>query len=466
MLQPVIICGGEGKRLWPISRKKMPKQFLNFFSGKSLFELTLQRIKKIKNARNPIIVLSKNNENLVNNILKNANITCQMLLEPEGKGTAAAIYLAAKESCDNDTLFVLPSDHFIEDDDLFLKTINHIKENILQDYWYTFGIQPSYPSTAYGYIKTASDDESDDNLIKDVINFTEKPSLKIANSMFVSEGYLWNSGMFLGNVNMIKKTIKYHASNIAFECDKVFKKRKVDLINKTINFDTDLFSNIFSDSIDYAILENESKIKCIKLNIKWSDLGSWDKFLDYIDNDLFKDKIIEINGQNNVINLDNRMIGTVGVENLIIIDTKEATLITKRGFSEYLPQLISAFKEKNINLPEDLSFDERPWGRYDILFQNNFLKVKKLIILPNQSISLQYHNQRSEHWIVVSGLADVYIDGKNSSLKAGQSIDISKKSHHSVSNKTNEKLIIIEVQMGDYFGEDDIIRLNDPYNRV
>ncbi len=465
MFQPLILCGGQGKRLWPISRKKMPKQFLNFFSGKSLFHLTLQRVKKIKNARNPIIILSKNNENLVNNILKETNTNCKVILEPESKGTAAAIYLGAKEADDNDILVIFPSDHYIEDDKIFINTINIIKESVLKDYWYVFGIKPSFPSTSYGYIRTANNGATD-NIIKDVGNFIEKPSLKIANSIFVSKDYLWNSGIFIGNVKMIKNSIKFYASNIAFECDKVFAKRKVDQVNMTINFDSNLFSNIFSDSIDYAILEKESKIKCIELNINWSDLGSWDNFLDHIDSDFSKDNIIEISGKNNFINLDNRIIGAVGVKDLIVIDTKEATLITKKGFSEYLPQLISAFKEKNINLPEELSFDERPWGRYDILFDNNFVKVKKLIIFPNQSISLQYHNNRSEHWIVVSGLANVHLDGKNFFLKAGQSIDIGIKAHHSVSNEKDQKLIIIEVQLGNYLGEDDIIRLNDPYNRV
>ena len=466
MLQPVIICGGEGKRLWPISRKKMPKQFLNFFSGKSLFEITLDRVKHIENARDPLIVISKHNEHLVRNILKKANISCTVILEPEGKGTAAAIYLAAKESNENDTLFILPSDHFIEDEDSFLKTINFTKENINDDYWYVFGIHPSHPSTAYGYIETKETDQPEKILIKDVVCFIEKPSLKIAKSMIISGGYLWNSGIFMGKVNMIKNSIKFHASNIAFECDQVFKNKNIDEDNKIINYDTDLFSNIYSNSIDYAILEKESKIKCVELNIKWNDLGSWDNFLDHIDNNLFKDNIIEINGKNNFINLDNRVIGTVGVKDLIIIDTKDSTLITKKGFSEYLPELIALFKEKNINLPEELSFDVRPWGRYDILIESHSLKVKKLIINPKKSISLQYHNRRSEHWVIVSGIADVYLDGKTYFLKVGQSIDIGKKQHHSVYNKTSEELIIIEVQMGDYLGEDDIIRIDDPYNRV
>ena len=467
MLQPVIICGGEGKRLWPISRKKIPKQFLSFFFGKSLFELTIDRVKKLKNISLPIIVMSKDNENLVRNILKKTNLDCKILLEPEGKGTTAAIYLAAKESDDNDTLLILPSDHFFEDDNLFLKTINYAKNNILTDYWYIFISEPSHISTEYGYVKASKNEGKVYNItIKDVIEFIEKPSFKDAKDMISSGDDFWNSGIFMGNVKMIKKSIYFHSHIIASECEKVFKNRIIDNHNKIINFDSILFSNIISDSIDYVVLEKEEKIKCIQLNTKWSDLGSWDVFLEYIDEKKFKENIVQINGENSIFNLDNRIIGTVGINDLIIIDSKEATLITQKSCSKYLPQLMAAFKKENIHLPEILSFDERPWGRYDVLLNDDILKVKRLTINPKQSISLQFHNKRSEHWVIISGIADVFVDGNLRIMKVGESVDIPKKVPHSLCNNTNEKLIIIEVQMGEYFGEDDIIRLSDPYNRV
>ena len=467
MLQPVILCGGEGKRLWPVSRSKKPKQFLEIFNDKCLFELTLERLKNIKDIRPPIIITSKNTEFLVEELIKKVKVDCKIFLEPEGKGTTAAIYLASKEAKKNDTLIILPSDHFIKNNNKFIKLINHVYENLLVDYWYTFMVKPTFASTEYGYIKCSEKKlDLNNKIIKDLINFVEKPSYKIAKQMISSENYFWNSGIFMGNASMIRNSISFHQNEISSICDLVFRERQFNQTSNIINFNPELFSKIISISIDFGVLEKEKKIKCIDLNTEWSDLGTWDSFLNYVDLNKNKNAIIQIDGDNKILNHDNRIIGTVGISDLLIVDTKEATLITKKNCSNELPNLITSLENKNEKLPNSLSYEKRPWGSFDILLDSDNYKVKKLIIEPKQSISLQYHNYRSEHWIVVSGTANIFLDGKNKIMTEGQSIDIPKKSHHYIKNEKDLDLIIIEVQMGEYLGEDDIIRLSDMYNRI
>ena len=379
---------------------------------------------------------------------------------------AAAVYLGAKETDENDTLLILPSDHFIGNNQKFIDVINRLRKNILNNFWYVFGVTPSNPSTAYGYIKVIKDSVVNNLLVHNVLSFEEKPSLKNAKSMLSSGDYLWNAGIFMGQSNMIINSMRRYCKDITIQCDKVFKKRIFNKTDLTINYDINLFAKINFDSVDYAVLEKEKSIKCVKLNTIWDDLGSWENFLNYVDVDDFKNNVVEIDGQNKFFNLDNRIIGTTGVRDLIVIDTKEATLISKKNNSGNIIKLMSALQKKSIEIPSELSFDERPWGKYFILLNEDFIKVKKLVIFPRKSISLQYHNKRSEHWVVVSGVANVMINNKKIVMKAGESIDIPIRAHHYLKNNKNENLVIIEIQMGSYLEEDDIIRLKDPYNRV
>ena len=464
LLQPVILCGGEGKRLWPVSRPEKPKQFLKMFSGKCLFQITLERLTKISNIRCPIIITSKKSEFLVKDITKKVKLDCKIILEPEGKGTATAIYLAAKLSEKNDTLIIMPSDHYIKNNKNFMHLIQKAHKNLLLEFWYTFMVKPTFVSTEYGYIKCSTTNSNE--TVKDLIQFVEKPSYKVAKEMISSKKYYWNSGIFMGNVSTILNSISLHAFRISSICDQIFDTCVFDNINNTVTLNPELFSTIEAESIDFAVLEKENNIKCIELNTEWSDLGSWDSFFKHINFKKNTQNVAQIGGKNTILNLDNRILGIVGLSDLLVVDTKEATLISKKNHSNEIHKLINIFKSKNIDLPRSLSNENRPWGSYNILLEIDNYKVKKLIIDPKQSISLQYHNQRTEHWVVVSGIANVFLDGENRIMTAGNSIDIPKKSHHSVSNNEDVELIIIEVQMGDYLGEDDITRLKDKYGRI
>ena len=412
----------------------------------------------------PICVASKSNGFLVKDALSRNKISSLTLMEPEGKNTTASIYLAAKASESNDTLFIMSSDGLIEDNKYFAKMINNAFMTMKKDNWIVCGIKPSYPATKYGYINTHENLEDRKSQLLKVSDFTEKPNINLASDMVQKGTYFWNAGIFMGNTSMILKSIKKYAPTIAKECDKVFDQRKHN-IEDEINFDATLFNKIPSKSIDYAVMEKAKNISLIPLACSWDDIGSWDAFSNIDKSKGDPRKIIKIDTKNSYIKTEKRLIATIGVEDLIIIDNDNATLIAKKGHTEKVKEVV-----KNLNaqkLPEGVehTFEYRPWGKFSNLLDSNICKVKKIEVYPKHRLSLQYHNHRSEHWLVVQGEASIHIDGVNKVIKSGQSIDIPQKSCHYIENKTSKPLIIIETQLGDYFGEDDIVRLDDPYER-
>ena len=264
---------------------------------------------------------------------------------------------------------------------------------------------------------------------------------------------------------MIIKSIKKHAPSIATHCEKNFNNIRIDKKNNELNFSNSLFSEIPSNSIDYAVMENEKNIYLYPFNSEWHDLGSWDSISEIHKNKKFNEKVIQINSQNNFIYNDKRTIATIGVEDLIIVDSDNATLISKKHHSDKVRLVVNELSKRNLAEAKENTFEYRPWGKFENLFEDNRCKVKRIIVSPKKRLSLQYHNFRSEHWIVISGTANIHLDGNNSILLTGQSIDIPRKSHHYIENKQSKDLIIIETQLGSYFGEDDIIRIDDPYDR-
>jgi mannose-1-phosphate guanylyltransferase len=462
LIQPIILCGGQGTRLWPLSRKNKPKQFLKIFNKKSLFELTLERVVELKKAVEPIIVTDKAYEFFIKNSLSKMNITAKIILEPEGKNTTSAIYLAAKEMSSNHLMLIMPSDHIIKDKESFITTVNKTSKCLLTNYWITFGIVPNYPSTAYGYIELKKIKKE---TLLEVISFKEKPSIAKATEMYLSNNFLWNCGIYMASRNHVLSSIKEHARSVSEICDKVFEKKVTSKKNNSVTYNLVDFEKIPSISIDFSVMEKENKIKCIILNNDWCDVGSWDSALKFVDKEKHKKNIIEINGKNDIFCSKGRMIATIGVNDLIIVDSKDATLISRKDESENVKKVISKIKLQQLNFLEDSLCDERPWGHFEVLLNDVGLKVKKLTVKSKQRISLQYHNQRSEHWFVASGTAHVFLDGRKITLSCGESIDIKKKARHYIENLTQKDLEIIEVQIGDYLGEDDIIRIKDPYER-
>ena len=458
----VILCGGSGSRLWPESRENLPKQFISIFDQKSLLDLTIERVLHFKTNIKPIFICNKKHGFLVKRTLQKYNLKANIFLEPEGKSTCAAIYLAAKYSLTTDNLLIMPSDHLISDNKKFVKDILKIQKQNISDNWITLGVKPTKPSDAYGYIEVIKNNTN--NLFK-VKNFIEKPSKEVASNLILNENFFWNSGIFLGNAAMIISSIKEHASKIAKHCDHAFNEIEINKQTDEIFFSSTSFSKIPSETIDYAVMEHEKNIKLYPLSVNWNDVGSWDAVAEINETNNLNEKIIEIDSYNNFIRSEKRTIATIGVQDLIVVDSDNATLIAKKHQSEKVKLIVSKILKKKFVEAIEHTFENRPWGKFENLYIDNHCKVKRITVSSQKRLSLQYHNFRSEHWLIVYGIAKIHLDGKKLTLSAGQSIDIPIRSHHYVENKTKDDLIIIETQLGTYFGEDDIIRLEDPYNR-
>jgi mannose-1-phosphate guanylyltransferase/mannose-6-phosphate isomerase len=464
-IRPVILCGGSGTRLWPASRQTMPKQFLPLFKGKTLLDLTIERTKLIKNIIPPLLVTSKNHEFYIKEALQKSNISGSILLEPEGKNTTAAIYLSAKISNKKDILLIMSSDGLIQNNQYFSNKITETYSMIDNKNWIIFGVKPTYPANQYGYINVKKDEIKNNYSLLNISNFIEKPQIEDAILMLNSDTYFWNTGIFMGNVSMILESITLHAPDIAKACDIVFEKIIYNKNIDEINFDKNLFKDIPSKSIDYSVMEHAKNKLLAPLNCDWDDVGSWDALAKINQLQENKNKTIRIESKNTHIKNDNRVIATIGVEDLIIIDSDNATLIAKIGHTQKVKEVVEILKLKKIPEGTEHSFEHRPWGKFKNLLENKDCKVKKIQINPYQRLSLQYHNFRSEHWLIISGKATIYLDGNIKEFTSGMAIDIPQKSQHYIQNKTNSPVIIIETQLGSYFGEDDIIRLDDPYNR-
>ena len=440
----------------------MPKQFLKIFNDKSLLELTLERLNGIPYIRRPIIITSNTYKFYVINLLNKLKLDCQIILEPEAKNTTAAIYLA---SCitkvNEDYLLILPSDHLIPDKNKFQRIIETTRHNINNKNWYLFGIKPKFPSISYGYIQT----KNGSKMLREVINFIEKPNIEKATKMLMSKNYFWNTGIFFGQSKMIINSIKTYAEDISNSCDKVLTKTILNKANQIINLDKAAFKEIRSISIDYAVIEKEKNIMCMIFDSKWSDIGSWESFFENKCNDDKNNNIFQVDGENQILSANNRTIATLGVKNLMVIDSDDALLITKKNQSENLKSFLDLIKLSKPEVINANNYEERPWGRFDVLMETETLKVKMLTIYPDKRLSLQYHKRRSEHWFIVKGQASIHLDGREFILNQGNSIDIPLGKNHFIGNDTSSELIIIEIQQGNYLKEDDIIRLDDPYER-
>ena len=459
-LRPVILCGGSGTRLWPESRSSLPKQFIPLTSKKSLFELTLIRLKSFKKILKPIILTSYKYEFHVKKALHSSGIKASIVLETEPIGTTAAMYISAQLSNPHDFLLVMPSDHLIGPNRKFCEIIEQTIKIKIYNKWIIFGVEPNTPSTGYGYLQIKNKNNLEKKL-KEVIAFKEKPNEEKAQN-YIDEGYYWNSGIFLCNATQIKKSIEKFSVKTSSICKNLLNKNKNEkkiILNKSIS------SKLNPISIDYSVLEKENNILCRVLNCKWSDVGSWDSVSTLKGTKHNSKKIIQLNSSRNFIRNKKRTIATIGIEDSIIIDTDDATLIVKKTFAEKVKDLVEVLKKKNINEAFENNFELRPWGKFENLLETKFYKIKKITVDPLQRLSLQYHNFRSEHWVVISGTAEVYLDGKTYKLKKGESIDIPTNSRHYLKNPLKKSLIIIETQLGSYFGEDDIVRLDDPYDR-
>ncbi|MDD2358607.1 MAG: mannose-1-phosphate guanylyltransferase/mannose-6-phosphate isomerase [Thiovulaceae bacterium] len=451
----IILCGGNGTRLWPISRALMPKQFVKLFDDKSLFQLTVKRNRVlcdsqyiISNAEQYFLALDQLEElEEVNN---------QYLLEPIGRNTAPAIALACFSLAPEEIVLITPSDHLIKNEVEYERVLIQAKVLAEQDNLVTFGINPSFAETGFGYIEADG---------YDVLAFHEKPDFTTATSYINAGNYYWNSGMFCFKAGVFLEELKncspniYNASLIAFT-----NANKEDIIRVKLD---DMLA-IDEDSIDYAVMEKSSKVKMVPSNIDWSDLGSFDALYDELpkdrDGNTLNENYISVDSKNNLVYGNDRKIATVDIEDLIIIDTMDALLLSKKGSSQKVKKIVKEIS-KNSELHNIHVTAHRPWGTYTVLEDNKNYKIKRLEVQPGKRLSLQKHYHRNEHWIVVSGTATVTVADKTFTLRANESTYIKMGDVHRLSNDGKMPVVLIEAQIGSYLGEDDIVRLQDDFKR-
>ena len=470
---PIILCGGTGTRLWPISRESYPKQYLKLNSNENLtlLQRTVKRISNIQGLKDPILVCNDEHRFIAAEQMRQISVKPQsILLEPFGKNTAPAITLAALTAISKEKdpiLLVLSSDHYIEDEAKFINVINKGLTYAKQNRLITFGVLPTKPETGYGYIKAENPFEKDIVEAIKIDKFIEKPDLDTARTFLEDKKYLWNSGIFAFKADIFINEVKKYSSKIFEICNSSLLNSENDLDFKRIN--KSYFSKCPNISIDVAIMEKTNLGTVLNLNAGWSDIGNWQSLWEISKKDTKGNscdgKTYLKNVKDCILKSENRLIVGVDLNDLVIVETRDAILVANKSSSQLIKQIVEDLS--NMNFPESITNKKsyRPWGNYVSLVESDLWQVKRLEIKIGESISLQKHKYRSEHWVVVDGIADVEIDNNKSTLNLNESIFVPKGAKHRLSNKGDRNLVIIEIQIGDYLGEDDIIRYQDRYGR-
>jgi len=453
----MILCGGNGTRLWPISRSLMPKQFVKLFDGKSLFQLTVNRNKDlckeqyiISNTEQYFLALDQLEE------LKNTN--SRYLLEPIAKNTAPAIALACMTLDYDEIVLVTPSDHLIKNKKEYKKVLQEAKKIAQEGDIVTFGIKPESPETGFGYIEA-------DGL--NVLSFKEKPDLKTAKEYLKKGNYYWNSGMFCFKAGVFLDELKKYSPSIYETSFNAISNSKASTLRRISHEDMAL---IPEDSIDYAVMEQSKKVKVVYADISWNDLGSFDALSEEFKKDengnSIDENIIAINSKNNYIHTSKRMITLADIDDLTIVDTPDALLITKKGSSQKIKDIVKELKGRDTQLHNIHQTVHRPWGTYTVLENTAGYKIKRIEVKPNKRLSLQKHFHRNEHWIVVSGTATVTVGDEKKLLRPNESTYIRMGEIHRLENEGKIPVVLIEAQVGEYTGEDDILRIEDDFERI
>ncbi len=469
---PVILCGGSGSRLWPLSRESYPKQFLSLKKEEkfSLLQKTIKRISTLKNLKNPILVCNEEHRFIVAEQMRELNIeNFIILLEPFGRNTAPAITIAALKSLEieeNSTLLVLSSDHEIKKNEQFLNIINFGLRFTEMNRLVTFGVMPTSPEIGYGYIK-AKKPFGDKIEGIDIESFVEKPDKETAQKLIKDNRFTWNSGMFMFKAKEIIKEINKFAPDILISCKNALNKSIQDLDFQRL--DKASFKECDDKSIDIAVMEKTSRGIVIPLDAGWSDVGSWESIWENSTKDPngnhTEGRVILENTKNSYLRSEDRLVVGIDLNDLAIIETRDSILISHKKSSQKVKNVVNYLKKNNISEGKTHSKVYRPWGNYLSLIENKTWQVKLIEVKPGEELSLQMHHYRSEHWVVVKGIAKVEIESKVEFLKENESTYIPLGSKHRLSNPGKEKLSLIEVQTGTYVGEDDIVRFKDRYGR-
>ncbi|MFA0609789.1 mannose-1-phosphate guanylyltransferase/mannose-6-phosphate isomerase [Vibrio sp. 10N.222.49.B4] len=495
MILPVILAGGSGSRLWPLSRELYPKQFLNIAGEQSMLQQTLQRLQGLEDyltdskCSAPFIICNEEHRFIAAEQARSANIQHSgILLEPVGRNTAPAIALAALQALGKSTnneqdasdpiLLVLAADHHIANTSEFQQVISRGVDYAKQGKLVTFGITPNAPETGYGYIKQGEPlsplVQADSRITEQSTHhaytidcFVEKPDKATAEEYIRSEQYLWNSGMFMFKASRYLEELSQHHPEILAACQLALAKQNTDL--DFIRIDAEAFKSSPSDSIDYAVMEKTLHAAVIPMDVGWNDIGSWSAIWDVSEkdehNNVIEGDVLTVDSQHNYIHAENKLVATVGVDNLIIVETKDAILVADKdkvqGVKSIVSQLNQAGRTEHIHHREVF----RPWGKYDVVDLGKRDKVKRITVKAGHRLSLQMHHHRAEHWVVVAGTAKVTNDEKTYLIEEDQSTYIPLGHIHSLENPGDSPLEMIEVQTGSHLSENDIIRYQDSYGR-
>ena len=460
---PVILCGGSGTRLWPLSRKSFPKQFVPLIGDKSLLQLTLERVKPL--GQSVICVASDEHRFLVDQSMKTAKVIGQVLLEPVPRNTAAAMAIAALTANAEDLLLFCPSDHHIPDTQAFVSVVLQGVAAAETGAILTFGISPSFPSTAYGYIRQGA--ARADGAF-DVEGFTEKPALEKAQELLLSGKALWNAGIFLCSAKTLLEALLQHAPDILHSCQEAMKAGEHD--GHFVRPQKAAFEACRSESIDYAVMEHHANVAVLPFHSAWSDVGSWNAVAELTPADTHGNRIdgqgFALNASNTFVHAPHRPVVALGTEDLLIIDTPDALLVAHKDHMEQVKQVVAKLDADNIEQSVQHRKVARPWGTYDSVDVGPRHQVKRITVRPGAKLSLQMHHHRAEHWIVVKGTALVTRGDEEILISENQSTYIPLGVKHRLENPGKTDLELIEVQSGSYLGEDDIVRFEDTYGRA
>ncbi len=450
------MSGGNGERLWPFSRQNMPKQFGSFLK-KPLLQKSLERFKRYSHS--PIVVTVQSQKNIIKNMDYMKGI--EALYEPCGKNTAPAIALLCRklelEGLTNEVVGVFSADHHIKNEFSFHKAVTCAEEQAKAGSLVTLGVAPDHPATGFGYIELSKNEQYQP---QKVLSFKEKPSKEVAEKYLAQGNYVWNAGIFIFKVSSMIELFKQHMP----ELWQAFSK-----LDQEMSQLEEIYNQVQSVSIDYGILEHVTNLHCVPCDIGWMDLGSWDEIAK-----LDKEELIDSSSHIETVRAENNFVFShkkkthtlIDVENLIVVDTEDALLIAKKGSTQSVKNVVNQLKEKKNETATKHQGECRPWGKYESLLEEDNFKLKKITVLPGERLSYQAHNKRSEHWILVSGQAEFTLDDQSRVLNAGEHAHIPKESKHRIKNIGTVPLIFVEVQLGSYFGEDDIIRYSDDYGRA